>query len=93
MEKTFKPKKAVNETAEIKKIFLSGKSIKIDGRGLVEVTEDKYNNVKCPSGFSEQCFFDAVNELKQEGYIVQRTGCQGSGCCQYHAVSYWLVGE
>ena len=93
MENTFKPKKAKNEVAEIKEIFLSGKSIKIDGRGLVEVTEDKYSNVNNPSGYTSQCFHTAISELMSEGYIVNKCDCNGSGCCQYHAVSYWLVGE
>ena len=89
----FKPKKANKEIKEIKDIFLNGNSIKIDGRGLVEVTKDKYKNVKTPSRFSEQCFFTAISELKDEGYIIKKCSCEGSGCCQYHAVSYWLEGE
>lgn len=93
MENTFKPKKAKNEVAEIKEILLTGKSIKIDGRGLIEVTEDRYGNVVNPSNFTSQCFRTAISELKEEGYIVNKCDCDGSGCCQYHAVSYWLVGE
>lgn len=89
----FKPKKANKEIKEIKDIFLNGDSIKIDGRGLVEVTEDKDGNVEHPSGFSAQCFHEAVSELKAEGYIVKHCSCEDSGCCQYHAVSYWLEGE
>lgn len=63
---TFKPKKANSEVSEIKKTFLKGNSIKIDGRGLVEVTENKYNNVLHPCGWSEQCFRTAVSYWLEE---------------------------
>lgn len=89
----FTPKKANKEVEEIKAIFLEGKAIKIDGRELIEVTDDKYNNVKYPSGYSAQCFWAAIRQLLAEGYIFKKCSCDGSGCCQYHAVSYWLVGE
>lgn len=93
--KTFKPKKSKSEIERIKEVFLSGKSIKIDGRGFVEITEDKYRNVNESnlSSFTSSCVYDAMSELRKEGYIINSQSCQGSGCCQYHANSYWLVGE
>ena len=93
MEKKFIPKKASTETNEIKSILLSGNSIKIDGRGRIEVNGCKYGNVEKRSAYSAQCFYNAINELKEDDYIVEKCDCENSGCGQYHAVSYWLKGE
>ena len=38
-------------------------------------------------------FFAAVKSLENDGFIVKKIECKMSGCCQYHANAYYVVGE
>ena len=102
----FKPKKSEDSKQMYKQHLLNGDVLKIDGGAYDQIDlipRSRLNdwgangNVGCgnfeklPRHTNE--FYAAVNELKTDGYVVKKVSCDASGCCQYHAVRYYLAGE
>ena len=93
----FVPKKRTRQDIEnIKNLFLSGKTIRKNGMGKFELgNSNSIGNIGRGESLSidEQDFWTAVNELKQEGYVMKKWGDSYSGCCQYYVWCFRLKGE
>ena len=86
--------------------LLDGDILKMDGGGndFIEVIDrdkcDYWNlrkNVGCNRGEKisryPKLFLDVIKELESDGYLVEVKESDMSGCCQYHAYWYAVVGE
>lgn len=102
----FKPKKSSDSKQMYKQHLLNGDVLKIDGGAYDQIdliprsmVNDWHARENVGRGDFEQLprhtneFYAAVNELNDEGYVVKKVSCEYSGCCQYHAVRYYLAGE
>jgi len=99
----FVPKKAAPEVEKYKKTMLRGCAFRVDsGHDFMDVIERRDIN-KCDAKYGvgrgdfrrvekyTDQFTQAVEELKQEGYIVKKVPCDCSPACQYHANLYYLA--
>ena len=104
----FTPKRNANSMVKniYREHFLKGDILKMDGGGndFVEVIDrdncDGWNlrkNVGSNRGKKisrfPKLFFETISELENDGYLVKKNECDMSGCCQYYAYYYYLVGE
>lgn len=103
----FKPKKSFDSKQMYKQHLLNGDVLKIDGGAYDQIdliprsclnAWSAEHNVGWDNEFEKlprhtKEFYDAINELKADGYVVKKLACDYSGCCQYHANRYYLAGE
>ena len=99
----FIPKKSAPEVEKYKKLFLRGCAFRVDaGHDFMDVIErSDINKGDAMYGVGRgdfrrvEKFYDqftkAVEELKQEGYIVKKVACDCSPACQYCASLYYLA--
>ena len=101
----FKPKQAQSATQMYKQHLLAGDILKkdfthpqVDIIPRTDIHEWCVRENVGRGGYPTMPRYDAqfkqaLNELEGEGYIVTKTRCDMSGCCQYTAYIYYLEGE
>ena len=106
MKKEFKPINASEMTKKFEEILMNGDAIRIDSGGhdfFDVVPRNEINSWKANENVGNgdfvkitravEPFFQAVENLKSKGFVVQEKICAHSGCCQYSAYLYYLEGE
>lgn len=98
IDEMFRPKKRnADDVDYIKNLFLNGTTIRKDGTDAFDISS-AHNKRNIGEGGGQiinidaNDFTKALDELKDEGYIIKTKSGMG-GCCQYSVTAYWLEGD
>lgn len=106
--KKFKPVKTSHNSSLYKSLFLEGYKIKRDfgGTSYMEVWErdacisdsnvgqgETSGRLKVLTPIDDDAWDEALKQLKDEGFSMKKERCYGSGCCQYSAYIFYLLGS